>query len=476
MDRATEEYYQNKPHARYLALAAISLGTAQAVLTLSAVQVAVPVLATQLNATAIQVAWIPLSFLLVNAVSILAAGRIADLHGRKRVYLAGTVLFAISNLLAAQASNIDSLLLYRALQGLATSMLHASGMAIIAGIFSDKHRAMALGIATAAIYFGLSLGPVLGGFATEYFGWRSTFLIQVPVSILCMALLLKVLKGEWRAEQAMPVDWAGTSLLGLALVPICVGLSIVSLPGYLTTSIFTMCLGLLCAVAFVWQQKRAASPLLRFAIIAENKPFMNSIRTAFFLYAGNYTMVFLMSLLLQFLLGLSPAQAGTLIVAQSLTIALCNLLSANLSSWVPERVLISVGCALVSCGFLILCTMSQPYPQHLIVLALVFNGIGMGLFTTPNNHAALSSVSVERLSSASAILNLARYLGNLLGTALVLTVMATVVGQETIQESNLGALSVAVKWSFSFALLCAIIATFSSARYALKTAGGAKSA
>ncbi len=449
--------------AKRIALIVVCLGSAQSAMTLSSIQIAIPDIARELRPSATMLSWIPMAFLLVNAIFILPMGRYADSVGRKKVYLAGMILFGVGNLLAGFSKNIEWLIFCRALQGISTAMLHATGMAIIASIYQEKQRPAALALAASSIYLGLSFGPVAGGFLTEYFGWRSVFVAQVPVSLICVLLVLRYLKSEWKSEEPIPVDWLGVAILGIALS--CAVFSIAEsakLNSNLQTMIVPLVLLLLALLAawfFVQHLKRSPAPLIRWYSIRGNSVFLSSLSSAFFVYAGNYTMVFLMSLFLQFLFSLTPSQAGLIILLQTLTIAAVSLLVGKLSPKISDRALVCLGCGLVSIGFAILACVDEQSSLWIIVIAMVLNGIGMGLFTTPNNNAALGSVNPQRLSAATAILNLARYLGNMLGTAVVMLLMVVFIGNVDISPANYAQLGNVVTLSFLFAMIAAAMAS-----------------
>ncbi len=449
--------------AKRIALIVVCLGSAQSAMTLSSIQIAIPDIARELRPSATMLSWIPMAFLLVNAIFILPMGRYADSVGRKKVYLAGMILFGVGNLLAGFADSIEWVVFCRAVQGISTAMLHATGMAIIASIYQDKERPAALALAASSIYLGLSFGPVAGGFLTEYFGWRSVFVAQVPVSLICVLLVLRYLKSEWKSEEPMPVDWPGVAILGVALTSAVFSIAeSAKLSSQLHTVLVPTGLMLVaCLAAWIFMQhlKRSPTPLIRWHSIRGNSVFVSSLSSAFFVYAGNYTMVFLMSLFLQFLFALTPSQAGLIILLQTLTIAAVSLFVGKLGSKTSDRALVCFGCGMVSVGFAILAFVDNSSALSIIVFAMILNGIGMGLFTTPNNNAALGAVNPQRLSAATAILNLARYLGNMLGTAIVMLLMVVFIGNADISPSNYPQLGSVVTLSFVFAMLATATAS-----------------
>ncbi len=443
-------------------LLVVSLGSAQSALTLASIQIAIPEITQEFQPSAVQVSWIPMAFLLANAISIIPMGRYADAIGRKRLFLTGMLLFALGNLLASIASSIEWLLACRALQGFATAMLHATGMAIIASVFPEAKRGKALGVAAAAIYLGLSMGPVLGGLLTEFAGWRSVFQVQVPLAILNCFLVVRYIRQEWRADEPIGVDWTGVFWLACMLGSLVVAASLPASEQQYQGQLLLLGAGIAAGVVLYYHLGRAHQPLVNLSAIRGNSTYLTSLGAAFFVYAGNYTAVFLVSLYLQFLVGLSPAIAGLTVLAQTLAIAVVSLFVSRLETrWAPHSI-VGFGCGLVAISFAILSVVRPDGPLAIMVAALLLNGIGMGMFTTPNNSAALGSVNPQRLSAATAILNLARYLGNMLGTAVVLMLMAALIGQNSIQPDQYPALQKVVQYAFTFALLSAGMASFVS--------------
>ena len=183
-DAATAAYYAEHPRARAGALAIICIGSLLNPLMLSSVNVAVPDIGAELEADAVMLSWIPTAFMLASAACLLPFGKLADMYGRKLVYLGGMATLTIGALAAALAPNMAVLLAARVVQGIASAMVFGTGTAILTGIFPPRRLGSALGIYASAVYIGLTGGPWYGGLVTEALGWRMVFALQVPVSLL----------------------------------------------------------------------------------------------------------------------------------------------------------------------------------------------------------------------------------------------------------------------------------------------------
>ena len=164
---------------------------------ISSVNVALPTIQNEFSADAVQLSWVATALLLAVAVTLVPAGRIADIHGRKKVFSWGLAFYSLASLLAAFANSIEMLIFLRAFQGFGAAMFVTTGMAIITSIFPPQKRGRAIGIYVSAVYIGLSVGPFAGGIITQHIGWRSLFLIVVPFGIASILITLKYLKGEW---------------------------------------------------------------------------------------------------------------------------------------------------------------------------------------------------------------------------------------------------------------------------------------
>ena len=192
----------------------------------SSVNVALPSIQKEFNADAVQLSWIATSLLLAVAVTLVPAGRIADIHGRKKIFAWGLTVYTLASLVAAFADSVEMLIFFRVFQGIGSAMFLTTGMAIITSIFPPKKRGKAIGIYVSAVYIGLSMGPFVGGILTQNVGWRSLFVLVVPMGVLSILITLKCLKGEWADARGEPLDVAGSILYGVAILALVYGASL----------------------------------------------------------------------------------------------------------------------------------------------------------------------------------------------------------------------------------------------------------
>lgn len=440
-----------------VALFVVCLGSIIGPLGMASVNIAIPDLAADLQANAKMVSWLPTIFILSSVIFMLPAGKLADNYGRKRIYAYGLALNAFSSLMCGIGTNMEWVLFWRFVQGGASAMIFGTGVAIITSVTPADKRGAALGITAACIYIGLTVAPAVGGWLTELWGWRSVFLFQVPI-VIALLLLIKVrLSGEWKNAEKSRYDWWGTGIFTVFASALVFGLS--ALPTISGVAL----LGLSAAslMLFVVHQSRSRRPLIRIQMFRESRVFSLSLTTSLLMYASNFPLVFLMSLYLQYVLGLSPSHAGQVILVQALGMAIMAPLSGKLADKFQPRLVATLGCAIVACGLFVLSAMNIDTSVTYIGSSLLVIGIGFGLFSTPNNHAIMSSTQAHELGAASASMNLARTVGNLIGMSLVNLMVHYYLGdaQFTAQQNPalIRTIELAVNMSLGFVVIaCAI--------------------
>ena len=454
----TRLYYQQNASARFVVLINICLSAFLTPLSLSATLVAVPAIAQDLKASAVYSSWIPAAFLVSNLIALLPAGRLADIYGRKRVYLIGCVVFVIGSVLAGLATQIETLLVSRVIQGVGAAMFFSTGLAIISTVFRDHGRGAALGWVIASVYIGLTCGPLLGGWITDQFGWHYVFFFQVPFALLGILLTAWQMKGEWCSADVHKLDWTGSLWLSLWILTLFIGIT--RLPSSLGILMLVVSGGFL--LLFLWHSNRTPYPLVRLKLVWQNQVYARSLLAALFLYGGNYGLLFLLGLYLQYNRGLSPTDAGQMLMLQAISMALLAPVFGRLSDRYPPRLLATIGCLVVATGILQLLFMQETTALWMIGMALMTIGLGFGMFSSPNSSAALGAVAEEKMGIASALLNLSRLMGQMLGTAVITLLMSVFIGKAEIQPENYHALYSALHWSLSISLIFALTAAFFS--------------
>ena len=364
----------------------------------SALNIALPAIDREFGADAVLLSWIPTSFLLAAAVTLVPFGKLADLRGRKRVFSLGLAVFSAASVLCMLAPSVILLVLLRALQGIGGAMIYATAVAIISSVIAPERRGRAIGINVSATYLGLSLGPPLGGAMTEQLGWRSIFLLSAALGLAALLLVLWKLKGEWALAEKKKFDLAGAALFGLTLAAAMYGLSSLPAPRgawYLAAALAGM-------VLFVRWELRVREPLLDINLFRANRVFAYSNLAALINYSATFAVGFLLSLYLQIIKGLGPQAAGMILLCQPLVMVIFSPLAGRLADRLEARLIASAGMALVTVGLLLLAALEPHSPTLFIVTALTVLGLGFAFFSSPNTHAIMSAVDSRYYGIASA--------------------------------------------------------------------------
>lgn len=440
------------------ALFVVCLGSIIGPLGMASVNIAIPDLAANLQANAAMVSWLPTLFILSSVVFMLPAGKLADNFGRKRIYAYGLALNAFSSFMCGIGTNIEWVLFWRFVQGGSSAMIFGTGVAIITSVTPANKRGAALGITAACVYIGLTIAPAVGGWLTEIWGWRSVFLFQVPLVIALLLLIKFCLLGEWKNQHKSKFDWWGTTIFAVFSTALVYGLT--SLPSLLGFGL----LGLSAAslMLFIFHQSRSRNPLIRVQMFRESRVFSMSLTTSLLMYASNFPLAFLLSLYLQYIRGFSPSQAGQIILLQAVSMAIMAPLSGRLADRIQPRIVATLGCCIVALGFLILSQMDLSTSAAYISGSLLLIGFGFGLFSTPNNNAIMGAVHIKELGVASASMNLARTIGNLLGMSLVNLMVHYYIGDAQFTEDQNPALMNTISLALTMSLCFVIAACFLS--------------
>ncbi|NYB52296.1 MAG: MFS transporter [Methanobacteriaceae archaeon] len=414
----------------------------------SSINIALPSIANEFAASAIVIGWIPTAYLLSLAVCLVPFGRIADIYGRKRIFTYGIIIFTISSLLATLSFSVEMLLVFRVLQGAGSAMIFGNLFAIIASIFPASDRGQALGITITGAFLGLFLGPVLGGFLTEYFGWRSIFFFNVPLGFLATVAVSK-LKGEWTEAAGEKFDIIGSIMLGFSLVTLMYGLSM--LPE--TWGFYFVFSGLLGLILFYIVESRIQSPVIDVKVF-DNLSFTLYNLAAFISYCSAAPIIFILSLYLQYIKGLDPQWAGIILSVQPVMMTIFSPLAGKLSDNTQPRKVAAFGMVLNTIGCGLFAFLGENTSIIIIILGLGLLGLGFANFSSPNTNAIMSSVESRLYGVASTTVTTMRVLGQMSGMGVVLVVLVLIMGSSTINPENYSEFITSTRISFTlFAVL-----------------------
>jgi len=423
------------------------------------VNVALPAIQAEFRLDAIFLSWMATSYLLSTAVFIVPFGRIADIHGRKKIFLLGITVFTLSCVLASCVPNAVLLLVSRFIQGLGSAMIFATGIAILTSVFPPHERGRAIGITIAAIYIGLSIGPFAGGLLTRHLGWRSVFFVSALLGLAAMYTTFRHLKGEeWAEAAGEKLDMVGSALYAGAIVFVMHGLSVLpSMLGGLEIG-----LGLVLAILFARFELRTKDPVFELRLFVSNRVFAFSSLAALINYSATFALVFLLSLYLQYIKALPPDVAGAVLVAQPVVMALFSPFAGRLSDRVEPQKIASLGMFVTALGLVLFSFISQSTSLGLIIANLALVGFGFAMFSSPNTNAIMSSVEKKHYGIASGTVGAMRLIGQMLSMGMVALVLSVFMGRVEIVPANHHLFLKSMRTAFTISTVLCVIGIFAS--------------
>jgi len=417
----------------------------------SSVNIALPSIGRELSASAVMLSWVAISLSLSQAVILIPAGRLADILGRKKMLIYGSWLFGITSFLCGFSTSILMLVICRFIQGIAAGIVVVTAVALVTSVFPVNERGKALGINVGGVYVGLSVGPALGGFMTQYLGWRSIFFFCGCLCLIAAVLVARSLKGEWADARGEKFDGAGTSIFGVALLLAMYGFT--TLPSI--SGIILVVIGALGMLAFTWWETKTPSPILDIRLFRRNKVFIFSNLSTLINYLAAFAMTFLLSLYLQFVRGFSPQTAGLIMITQPVIMVICAPLAGRLSDRIDPRLVASIGMALTCAGLVIFSFIQAATPLWILFTAMVVSGVGMGLFSSPNTNSIMSSVDKKLLGVASGAVGTMRSGGMTLSTGIMMILFSLFIGNAQITQNNAPAFLKSMQAGFIiYSVLC----------------------
>ena len=411
----------------------------------SAVNIALPSIEHDFSLSALQLSWIITSFILGMALFMLPAGVWGDNSDNTKLFKLGLIIFTLSSAICYIAPNGTWLIAARFLQGIGAAFSGTTGNAILVSSFPAERRGRVLGISVSAVYSGLALGPLLGGIITQSFGWRNLFLIAVVFGVFTTVIsiiYLKSQKGITRITKKN--DWIGTLLFMTSLTTLVYGSSqIPSVAGWTL-----MVISLLLMLLFWKIEGRVENPLLNTALFTKNRLFTYSNMSALINYTATFAIVFFLSLYLQKIQNLSPREAGAIIIAQPVVMAIFSPIVGRLSDRIQPRYFATLGMAMCTIGLFMLSFLSHATPIPYIVGVLIWVGLGFALFSSPNMNTIMSSVERKQYGQASGLASSMRVFGQIISMSIITLLISINFGSQSIEAVSDVLFLRALKWGF----------------------------
>ena len=407
-------------------LLAVGVGSFMTALDGSVVNTLLPVVTRAFGSNVAAVEWVVIVYLLLVSGLLLSFGRLGDMRGQRGIYVSGFVVFVASSALCGLANSVAWLVACRGLQALGAAMLLSNAPAILTKNFPATQRGQALGMQATMTYLGLTAGPSLGGWLAGLFTWRAVFYVNVPVGLLAVLLSMRCIPRDSGAERKEPFDVAGAVLFMAGLTALLLGLNQGQAWGWTSgKALGLMVLAVLLLAGFVMVEQRRPSPMLDLSLFGK-RVFAAATGSAILNYVCLYSIVFALPFYLIQGLGLGPAQAGLLLTAQPLVMAIAAPLSGALSDRIGSRVLSTLGMLILASGLFVLSRLTLESPTGHVALGLAVAGLGTGIFISPNTSALMGSAPRQRQGIAAGILATARNVGMVLGVGIAGAILTTI--------------------------------------------------
>ncbi|MFH1579302.1 MAG: MFS transporter [Thermoplasmatota archaeon] len=417
----------------------------------SSINVALPSIADEFEMDAVLLTWVATSYLLSAAVFMVPFGKLADIHGRKRVFILGMWVVGIASVLCAIAPSSWILIGARIFQGLGSAMVFGTSIALLTSVYPPQERGKVLGLTVAVTYVGLSVGPSFGGFLTGILGWRSIFVFILPFAATVIIVASRRLKGEWADAKGEAFDFGGSVIYALSLTGVILGFSF--LPDLLGVTISLA--GVAGMGVFVYWESRFQNPVLDMALFRRNKAFAFSNMAALINYSATFAVTFLMSLYLQYVKELTPEEAGLILVAQPVVMAAFSPLAGRLSDIVEPQIISSIGMAISAVGLVLLSFTAEETSLWVIIASLAVLGFGFALFSSPNMNAIMSSVEKKSYGVASSTVGTMRLVGQVLSLGIATLFISLYIGSTDLTHELAPEFLKSFRLSFTiFAAMC----------------------
>jgi MFS family permease len=423
----------------------------------SAVTIALPLVRDEFKIDPVTVGWVSTAYLLAAAMFLVPLGKIADIHGRKRIFKIGILIDTIASALCAVSISAPWLISLRFLQGFGDAMIFGTSIAILIVVYPFAQRGKVLGISTSSTYIGLSVGPFLGGILAQNFGWRSVFIFIMVLDLIIVVALFSLLKGEWIGAKGERFDLAGSAIYASTLLAIVIGFTL--LP-YALTSVLALWLiagGAVGLPAFVILESKRRFPVLDMKFFRHNAVFAFSNLAALINYMATFAVTFMFSFYLHSpIRDFGASYAGLILVSQPVVMALLSFPAGWLSDRVEPRIVASAGMSVTVLGLYLLTFVGLDTELMFIVASLMVLGFGFGLFSSPNTNAVMSSVERKFYGVASATLGTMRLVGQAMSLTIATLFLGLIVGGVLSQDPSYPVLFTSTMrlLFITFAVLC----------------------
>lgn len=423
----------------------------------SGVGVVIPSLAVDFGMSNIVQNWITTIFFLAVAVFTIPAGQISGKYGLKKSMVCGSALFIISSIFATLSVSSEMFLITRIFQGIGVAFLNVASMAIVVSAFKPENRGQAIGLNVTGVYLATSLSPVIAGFLNHQFTWHSIFYFTIPFLVFCLIVLIVKIDKEWKTFENVPIDKKGSVVYSIGILLFVYGFTTLNeMSGVILTIV-----GIIFLIAFAYLELKIKNPVFEVRFF-KNPKFSSSNFAALSGYLATFAIVMIVNYHLQYIRGFSSQTSGLLLMITPVFQVVLAPLAGRLSDKVNPQKLSAIGIAIGAVAIGIIATLNEHTPLYVLAIALALQGIGFGIFSSPNNNAIMSSVPPKDTPIASASVATMRVIGQTLSLGMLTLVFAFVMGNVPIIPEYYPLLTLSCQIAAAICTVLCVISVFAS--------------
>lgn len=403
---------------KWIILLAVGMGAFLATIDGGIVNIGLNTLVKEFGRPLVVIEWVVLAYMLTVSSLMLSIGRLGDILGKKKLYLAGIVIFTVGSMLCGLSPTIYWLIGFRVLQAVGSSILMALGTAMVTEAFPNSERGKALGIFGTLVSIGIIAGPTIGGMLLESLSWHWLFFVNLPVGLVGVYLVARFVPAG-RPGNRQHFDFPGALTLFLSLSSLLFSLSLIQSSGFSKPLTFVLLAVFAVTLAvFIRLEIRTKEPMIDLSIF-RNRLFSVNLITGFLTFIVTAGTMIILPLYLQNVLGFGPRQSGLMLAVTPVMVAFTAPIAGTLSDRFGSRIITSVGLTILLFGWVMVSTLGTDTTVVGYLVRFIPVGIGIGLFQAPNNSAVMGSAPRERSGVASSLLSLTRTIGQTTGIALL---------------------------------------------------------
>jgi EmrB/QacA subfamily drug resistance transporter len=408
-------FFASRPTWKWFILCTVLVGATMSALDVSIVNIAMPTLKTDFNVSLATIEWVAMAYMLALTIFLPLFGRLADMYGRSKLYNLGFVVFTIGSAFCGMSPTANFMIGSRTLQAIGAGLLQANSIAIITAAFPSTERGKAIGIQGAVQAIAMSIGPFVGGVLIAAVGWRAIFYINVPIGILGTLAALLILPRDEVKKEKEKVDYVGTAFFSTGLLFLVLAFNEIVKLGLSSPRILLyFALAAVLLGLFVITELKVEYPLVDLKMF-KNFTFSAGNFTGMLSYYVLFAIMFLMPFYLERVLGYSVALTGGLLTPIPLAMAFVAPWAGSVSDRNGPRLMTTAGMLISALACFLLAMLGESSHLVLLIAVMILLGIGMGLFTPPNNSAIMGAAPKDKLSVAGGLLNMMRSLGLIFG-------------------------------------------------------------